>query len=684
MKKIAGYFDKVRVPDWSIPFALLGVCLLAFGPFITKLGFYQDDWHFVYYAYTRGAAGLIELLNFDGHPMAGLTYAASFNLLGVNPVYWQIYSLFWRWLAVAAFWLVLHRTWPQHRIITFSAAAIYVIYPLYAMQPMAVVYFEVWISHLVLAISFLFTIEAIKQPKRFWLFTALAIAFKLLHALTSEYTWGMELARPVLIWLALPNESLRQRLSKTIQIYAPYLLIFVLMVAWRGFLYRSPVLERSDPRLFGAILTDPIGGIKRLLLDSIPDLVLILVSAWFETLKPQMFALKEKFNLQVIGLIIASTAGLGIYLSKLAKAENENSQRDAPWRWEMFFFGAMILVFGMIPSYAAGYFVTQKLAPWNGRFVIGSMPGIALLTALFIASLVDAPKKRLLTIALIISLGIGWQVRTSNKFRWAWKAETDFYHQLILRAPSIAPKTAFLAKDEFLGLMGDYPTAFALNTLYAEPLSATTHEARTWLFVVDSNFGGRVDGLLSGMPLQDEKHSIKFSGKSSDSLIIRYEPDLGECMWLLTPEDASVQIIPQTLRTISPLSNPSLIDPSAAPPPFLQDILPPQPENWCAYYQRGALAFQTKEFEKVVSLWETATKKGFRPANGFELLPFIESQGLTGNWQKAFELTRDSNKLSRSMENALCAAWSRMQAQTVSSPEREEATMKVKDYLGCR
>lgn len=35
-----------------------------------KLGFYQDDRHFIYYAYTRGAAGLNELLNYDGHPLA--------------------------------------------------------------------------------------------------------------------------------------------------------------------------------------------------------------------------------------------------------------------------------------------------------------------------------------------------------------------------------------------------------------------------------------------------------------------------------------------------------------------------------------------------------------------------------------------------------------------------------------
>jgi hypothetical protein len=186
------------------------------------------------------------------------------------------------------------------------------------------------------------------------------------------------------------------------------------------------------------------------------------------------------------------------------------------------------------------------------------------------------------------------------------------------------------------------------------------------------------------MPLTDKKHSTNFTGKSNDSLVIRYEPDLGECLWLIKPEDAIVQIVPETLRIVSPLSKVELIETSANPTPFLQTILPSQSEDWCAYYQRGSLAFQRQAWNQVVSLWETAGEKGFRPANGYEYLPFIEAYGLTGNWQPAFELTRDSNKLSQSMENSLCALWSRLQVQTASSPERENTITKAKDYLGCR
>ena len=686
MKKVARYFDTLHIPDWSIPIALMAVCLLAYGWLIPKLGFYQDDWHFVYYAYTRGAAGLTELLNYDGHPLAAPLYIASFNLLGFNPINWQIFSLFWRWLAIAAFWLTLHRTWPTQRRLTFTAAAIYTIYPLFTMQSMSIVYFEVWISHFLLAASFLLTIEAIKQPKRFWLFTGLAILLKILHTFSSEYTWGMEFARPILIWLALPalaNESFRQRLGRTLKIYSPYLAIFLLAILWRGFLYKSPVLARSDPHLFDAILANPINGIKDLALNAIPDMILILVSTWFNTFTPAMFSLADKFNLQVLGLIVFSSLGLGAFLTRLEHSVGEQEAQATAWRRETFIFGMAVLIFGMLPVYAAGYFIFQKLEPWNGRFVLGSMPGVALLTALAIEVLLGTPRKRFFTAALIISLGIGWQVRETNIFRWAWDAETNFYRQMLLRAPGISPHTAIISNQEFLGLMGDYPTAFALNTIYATPGSQNSADARTWLFLVASNFGGRIDALRSGIPLEYTKHSTHFSGKSADSLVIYYEPDLGQCLWLITPEETRIPIVPGLLQKLSSLTNTGLIQPDTTPAPLLQSILPAQTDNWCAYYQRGALANQTKAWDKAVKQWEQAGARQVGPNNGFEVLPFIESYARLGNWKKATELTRQADKLSRGMEGILCNSWTSFEQQTPSTPERDQALIGIRESLSC-
>jgi hypothetical protein len=348
-----------------------------------------------------------------------------------------------------------------------------------------------------------------------------------------------------------------------------------------------------------------------------------------------------------------------------------------------FLFGAAALVFGLIPSYAAGYFVHLKLEPWNGRFAMGSMPGVALLGAIFIEYVISAPRKRLFAIALILSLGIGWQIRMTNVFRWAWDAETNFYHQLLLRAPQIAPHTAFLAESEFLGRMGDYPTSFALNSIYATPGDVNSKEVRTWLFLINSNFSGHIDGLLSTIPLEATKSSSHFIGKSSDSLVIYFEPDLGQCLWIITPENSDMPIVPKILRTVSPLTNLSLIQQSDSPPPFYQLLAAPQPDDWCSFYQRGSLAHQFGEWDKAAAQWQQAADKGLRPANGFEYLPFIDSYARLGKWAQALELTKNSNKASKGMANTLCSTWRRLEQQTTTSPGREATLNQALDILQC-
>lgn len=687
MKKFWGSFQKLAFPDWSIPLALLAICLLAYGILLNKIGFYQDDWHFLYYAYTRGQAGLAELLNYDGHPLAVWFYSYAFKLLGFNPLNWQIFSLFWRWLAITSFWLLLHRTWPQHRRLTFTAAAVYAIYPLYTLQSLAIVYYEVWISHFLLAISFLLTIEAIKKPGRFWLFITLAFLIKVLHVFSSEYTWGMELTRPFFMYFALSSENsinnLKQRLNKIAQIFAPFLLVTLLVFIWRGFYYQSPVLVRSEPRLINQIIANPAAGIISFITKSIPDLILILFSSWFPTVNPSIFAFENNFNLQITGFILLSAVFVGLYLYKLDTDKTDPITENKHWSIQVFLTGVAILIFGMIPSYAAGYFVHLKLEPWNGRFVIGSMPGVALLTAYFLQIIIDSPKKRLAVTALLIALGIGWQVRMMNDYRWAWNAELDFFHQLLIRVPAFEPDTAFLSEIEFLGRMGDYPTAFAINTMYAKPGKNNNNEAPTWLFLVNTNFAGRTDGITGNKTLEETKHSTHFSGKSSNSLIISYEPELGQCMWLITPEHYNIPIIPQTLRDISSLSNTKRIRPNDPPNQFINLISQPQSDNWCTHYQRGSLDFQLGDWKNTTKEWETAVNAGLHPVNGYEYLPFIKAYSNMEDWKNAVELTKSSNRATKGMANGLCSVWRQIKTETNASQKKDEAINQIWDMLKC-
>lgn len=683
-----GAYQKMQLPTWSIPLALLAVCVLAFGLLIPWLGFYQDDWHFVYYAYTRGAAGLIELLNYDGHPLAAALYVPSFQLLGHNPVAWQLFSLFWRWLAVATFWLVLHRLWPAHRRATFTAAALYAIFPQFTLQPLAISYFEIWISHFLLAASFLLTIEALKQPKRFWLFAGLAVLLKILHFFSSEYTWGMELMRPLIIWFVLPaaaNETTRQRLAKTFQIYLPFLLLFAVMLVWRGLLYQSPVLSRSDPHLFTELLANPLAALKDLIFNALPDFFQILFSTWFRLFDPLFFDFSKRLNLLVTGLVAVSAAGLTWFLAGLDRREAALApEGTAPWLRDAFLLGAAGLVFGMIPFYAAGYFILQKIEPWNGRFVLGSMPGAALMLTVLLETWLAAPKKRLVAAALILSLGIGWQTRVANDFRQATEKQRDFYEQWTWRAPAIAPDTALIADGEVLPIMGDYPTSFAFNSVYQVD---RTPEGQIpyWFYAISSNFDGRIEQLHQGTPLTDKRHSTTFAGQSLQSLYFSFEPQSNQCLWLVRPEYADYPPYPDKLGAFGHLNALDRIQPTPqADFSVLRTIFGSEPAKpWCYYFEKAELAAQFQDWKTVTGLWTEATRADLKPGHGLEYLSFIEAFARQGDWKTAQALSMNANRINQSMGAVLCPFWKKLTAETPDSPEKDASAQDLREKLLC-
>lgn len=85
------------------PFLLIALALLAFGALIPWLGFYQDDWHHIYYFSQEGLDGLARFLFFDSRPFAITVYAPLFSLLGAHPLSWHLFGLLMRILIALTF-----------------------------------------------------------------------------------------------------------------------------------------------------------------------------------------------------------------------------------------------------------------------------------------------------------------------------------------------------------------------------------------------------------------------------------------------------------------------------------------------------------------------------------------------------------------------------------------------------
>jgi hypothetical protein len=681
MIKITNLFSKIRFIPTNIPLFLLVASGLAFGIISPFLGFYQDDWHFVYYYVTRGLPGLVEIFIYDGHPLSAWSYILGFWLLGINPVAWQLFSVFLRWLAAWAVWKLLHQLWPNHLRQTFLSALFFLLYPAFVLQAQAISYFEVWISYIFLILSFYFSGRGI-QEKHIG-YHSLGFLSKVAHIFTSEYVTGLEFVRPFIIWYQLPSQeygSLREKLIKVIRLWLPYLLINIGYIVWRVFIFVSPVKERTATRMLSGLLENPIETTQTLLLNLIQDLVLLLGTSWYSILTPSQFDFSRIIN-WVFFIIMALSAGLTWISLKTISVEKNKTLLNLPQN--AIFLGFLFVLLGLAPYYAIGYFMHAKYAPWNGRVALGSLIGAGILISVLIHALIASRKKQNIVIALLVALLIGWQVRSANEFRYSWEKQLNFYQQLLWRIPELKENTAFISEQEILPFMGDYPTAFAINALYGQVTSIKDKNIPYWFFTTVGDFLGKEKELSEGILIGDEKHSLSFVGKSQESLILRFEPEQGQCLWILYPQDANSSLLNPTERLIAPLSAINRIE-NGQSTHLIQEIGgSPNSQNWCYFYQKAELARQFNQWDSVLQLWEQAQLNSQRPGNGFEYTPFIQAYAYTGDWETALALTNDANRLSRAMNWSLCPLWEDLRQNTPASSQKDKAFKALKERLKC-
>ncbi len=673
---------KINIEAYTIPLALLAAHLLAFGLLLPFWGYYQDDWHFVYYAYAGGARGLWELFNYDGHPLEAWYYILSFNLLGFKPLGWQLTSLLWRWLTSVAVWAALRELWPARKQAAFAAALLFAIYPLFSLQPLAVSYVGAWLSYFLLCLTFYLMLKAIRTPEKFGLYTSLAVLIKVLHLFTSEYFSGLELARPLLIWLALlPAQTTRRETAwKTLKIWTPYLLPTLAFILWRIFIYQPPIAGHNDATLVTSLLADPLGTIQFTLVHTLPDLFHILFASWANIFSPYYFELSSPARLTTFALMIGGGAAAFAFLSRLKPDEAEAHPH---WTRQALGLGVLSILLGMLPAYAADYFITLENPPWNSRFGMAATFGAAVAIAALLDLLISSPRYRNLALAALFGLSLAWHVDLGNAFRRGWDKQARFYEQLTWRAPALAPQTAILSEQEILPIMGDYPTAFAINAIYARP-SSLEKRIPYWYFPILGNLDRHMEDLAQGEPLRANKFSVRFVTSGTRNLLVSYEPEIGQCLWLLRPQDAGADYVAFLERRSLRIVSLEQISTDAPPDTLMRAVFGEgQTQKWCYHFQKADLARQFLDWERVAAEWAEASLLGLAPRSPYEYLPFIEAHARLDDWQTASSLTRSAFQMDKGAASSLCSLWTALETETAPSSQREAAVSEIQSALSC-
>jgi hypothetical protein len=673
-----------RIPA---PFWLLVLLLLSFGALIPWLGFYWDDWPVILTGKLLGAKGYQLFYQYD-RPISAWTYIVTYPVFGDRPINWHVFSLLLRWGTSAALWWTLVRLWPASRREALWTSALFAIYPVFLQQYTSVAYSQHWICYLLFFLSLGFMVEAQrargKSKARYGLFTVISMGLSLVQLLTMEYFAGLELLRPFLLWLLVDEKapSWRKKSRLVLREWLPYLGVLALFTIWRIFLLKFPGEEANPPILLDRILKSPVSGGLRLFELVVQDSIHIMISVWANILNPTAMDLLDRFTLISWVWTIVFAAAVFLILRRRNDPQVENQDGTGQWPTQALVIGTAALLLGMLPV----WFTDRQIivGTYSNRFGLPAMLGASLIIIAMLEILVAKKNHRLAILAVLIGLAAGQHLRIANDYRWSWIRQTRFYWNLAWRAPGLEPETPVAAEGEIFPKVGLYSTAAAINLAY--PPANDSGRLPYWFYSLGREYGYDMEWFMQGIPMDRKFRNYTFTGNSKDALIIFYQPDVSDCLSILSPDDFNVPDLPEISIQALKNSNLSRIQPDGVPgfPP--EEIFGPEPEHgWCYLYEKAALAGQFERWDEVAQLGDQAKLQGYHPRRSdsdtaFEWLPFIEGYARTGRWEDARNLTIEAFTEDKRIDGRMCDLWEEIQ---LSQPDALATSQEVMDEIGC-
>lgn len=525
---------RLSFPAWTFPLFLLAICIAAYGLLIPWLGLYQDDWYQLWFSQAFGTGVFVDFYSFE-RPFIALIYMLTTPLLGTDPTTWQVFALIGRWLAVLSVVWVMRKSWGRLSQPVMWLALLFAVYPGFRQQPAAVIYSHYFLQFAIQMASIGVMIIAVRSPRRYWPLTALAVAMTAFGIFTSEYFFGLEIARPFFLWLEAADGSLRParaKLAKVARQWAPYLFVLVVFLVWRLLIFRFPTYQPFYENYPGQSLPAILLEFLRTVLAGLVDVGLLAWLLPVRTLLEQ--SLSQPSTLVALGLAAGVTLLVFIYLyfarsDAGAASTSPTVSRRSRAGW--------MIVTGLVTLLAAGLPFWFVDLPVDLVLDSGSRFGIAFMLSaclLLVGVLELLPCWRLLQygiVAVLVGLGCSQHFLDANYYRLNHQIQATFFQHLRWRAPELEPGTVVLSNQLLEALAGDNSITAALNWVY-DP----TPEALKYMLLYLPNRLeiGTLPALEPGLEFDKEFRTAVFHGSTDDALAVYF--DYPQCLRVLDPE----------------------------------------------------------------------------------------------------------------------------------------------------
>lgn len=685
------WLRKIKFRSFTVPLVLLALALVSFGLLNSQLGFYWDDWSQTLISRLYGVSAYWNYFSAD-RPLSAWTHVLFMPMLGNRPMNWQFFTLLLRWLAVLGMWWSLRGLWPDAKRQVTMAALLFLVYPAFTQQPSSVSYHQHFTQYVLFFLSFGAMVYAVRQPRRFWLFTLLSLVAQLLHLSITEFFIGAEFLRPVILFFLLGDgqSGLGKRLWKTFKLWLPYLIVVMVYIIWRLFFIDLSGEDWHPPLLLYQLRDQPIAALANLGKFVLLDMIYICLACWSRVFEPGLLQASQPLVLVSWGLSLIVAAGIICYLMKLDESDFSDEKGKRKWMVQAVVLGVLVTLAGPAPDWVTGsQLVNPAIADIHSdRFALVAMFGISILFVVLIEWLGKGRWQKAVMLGLLIGLASGFHLRTANDFRWIWTRQERFYWQLTWRAPAIKVPTALVAEKIFITNQELFSTSSALNLLY--PQAEKPENLAYWLYTLRPRFES---GLPDTMQINYQTHlrSLKFAASTPDTLLLQFDPETASCLWMLdSVYSKDNPDLPELTAAALPISNLTRIEDKPAEPGYPPaDIFGTEIDHgWCYLFQKADLARQNGDWERVVELGVEATNQGFVPGvspsnSPYEWSPFIEGYAHVGQWDTAEDLTSDNYQADPKYRQFLCSLWQRIEQTATDSDGKVSVTQFLYGQLEC-
>jgi hypothetical protein len=675
---------KVFSSTWFFPIALLVLCLLSYGVLISSLGFYWDDWPSIWSLHFFGSTSFHAGFSED-RPMLAWIYQLTTSIIGESPLKWQIFGILTRWLYVLAVWWVLRLVWPKQKLHTAAIAFLLLLYPGFRQQHISVTYGNAFVMFSLWTLSLGAMIYAVKNRRWFWPAMIISLILDAFSLFISEYFFGQELLRPLLLWLTQDDNlaSTKKRLKRVFLTWAPYILIMVAFTIWRIVIHPTP---RASITLFSQLLSNPGQTFFTKILTVIQDTFQTSIMTWVSMLNWRPLAELDPMIITFyLVMIIIAGIFVFLYFANLSDSDEEfpsNQPGQNKWAKQALLVGVYGVLVSGIPIWVTKLKIEQFF-PFD-RFTLTLMLSAVVLLVGLVGWLFKSRGQFIFIVSCLAGLAVGTHYLNAFNFKMDWESQKSFLWQLIWRIPGIEPNTILMTAGLPFTYETDNSLTAPINWIYSS--SGNSGQVPYTLIDIESRLGKSLTSLDPGTRYEQQIRAAFFRGTTDQTIVLFYQPP--RCLKVLeAPTDSNLPYKPENLAAALPLSNLDLILPNptqAAHPP--KSIIGDEPtHDWCYYYEKAELASQEGDWDQVVKLGIRVQQlnKKFNRDTASELVPFIQGYAHVGRWEEAVRITLRSLYASSKMQNMLCSTWYYLVESTSSSPERDAALVDIREKVGC-